>query len=164
MKANTVRLPDTVTSIQDLLGLILEVQEYTKWFSHNAILERVHSKKKSQPIAISPAATQIIQDWDKIQPLDTRSLDALIDTLNLYKKTAPTITITLAAPATNDIKTTLIGWCRKNIAPNVMVAFGFNATILGGMVVHAGSHIFDWSFRRNILAAREKFPEVLRRV
>jgi len=164
MKTSNLRLPDTITSIQDLLKLILEVQEYTKWFSHNAILERVNSKKKTQPVAVSPSTAEVIQAWDKIQPLNTRSLDALIDTLNLYKKTAPTITITLAAPATNDIKTTLIGWCRKNIAPNVMVAFGFNATILGGMVVHAGSHIFDWSFRRNILNGREKFPEVLRRV
>jgi hypothetical protein len=32
------------------------------------------------------------------------------------------------------------------------------------MVVVHGSRIYDWSFRRQILATREKFPEVLRNV
>jgi DNA-binding Xre family transcriptional regulator len=163
MKTN-LPLPDSVASIQDLMALILEIQQYTKWFSHNAILKRVNSKKKTEPITISPRATQLLHDWDKIQPINTRSLDALIDTLNLYKNTAPTLTITLAAPPTNDIKETLTNWCRKNIAPNSMVTFRFNATILGGLVVQHGSRIFDWSFRRLILNGRGKFPEVLRRV
>ncbi|MDB5167079.1 MAG: atpH [Candidatus Saccharibacteria bacterium] len=161
---NRLSLPDEVASIQDLTVLILEVREYVKWFSHNAILERVSKKRTVKPIALSPSATKLLQNWEKLQPLTTRSLDELLDTLNLYKNTAPTLSITLAAPVTNDIKQTLINWCRANVAPNVMVTFGFNATLLGGMVVHHGSRIFDWSFRRQILAARENFAEVLRRV
>ena len=53
--------------------------------------------------------------------------------------------------------------CRP-VAPDVLVNFQFNATILGGMVVRYGSHVYDWSFRRQILAKRDTFPEVLRRV
>lgn len=163
MKAR-INLPDSVASLQDLTALILEVREYTKWFSHNAILQRVSKKRVTRPMPLSPSASMLLRDWENIQPITVRSLDELIDILNLYKNTAPTITITLAAPATNDIKHTLIGWCRTNIAPNIMVAFGFNATLLGGMVVHHGSRIFDWSFRRQILNGRERFGEVLRRV
>lgn len=161
---NRINLPDTVASLQDLTTLILEVRDYTKWFSHNAILQRVSKKKTAQPLVLSPSASELMRDFEKIQPLSTRSLDELIDTLNLYKNTAPTLTITLAAPPTNDIKQTLINWCRKNVAPNVMIAFRFNTTILGGLVVHSGSRIFDWSFRRQILDARGQFPEILRRV
>lgn len=161
---NRLSLPDEVASIQDLTGLILEVREYIKWFSHNAILERVSKKRTSKPITLSPSATKLLQEWEKMQPISTRSLDELLDTLNLYKNTAPTLSITLAAPVTNDIKATLINWCRTNVAPNVMVTFGFNATLLGGMVVHLGSRIFDWSFRRQILASRDNFAEALRRV
>lgn len=163
MKAK-LQLPDEVTSIQDLMALIIEVREFTKWFSHNAILKRVGSKKKSAPPALSPSATELLHAWEKDEPLSVRSLDTLTDLLNLYKNTAPTLTITLAAPPTNDIKRTLTNWCRANIAPNIMIAFGFNATILGGLVIHHGSRIFDWSFRRQLLAERQKFPEVLRRV
>lgn len=159
-----LNLPDDVASIQDLTSLILEIREYVKWFSHNAILERVSKKRTTNPIALSPSATKLLQEWEKLQPITTRSLDDLLDTLTIYRNNAPTLSITLAAPATNDIKQTLIKWCRTNIAPNVMVTFGFNATILGGMVVHHGSRIFDWSFRRQILASRQNFAEVLRRV
>lgn len=159
-----VNLPDDVASIQDLTSLILEIREYVKWFSHNAILERVSKKRTTKPIAISSSATKLLQQWEKLQPITTRSLDELLDTLNVYRNTAPSLSITLAAPVTNDIKQTLINWCRTNIAPNVMVTFGFNATLLGGLVIHSGSRIFDWSFRRQILASRNNFAEVLRRV
>jgi F0F1-type ATP synthase delta subunit len=91
-------------------------------------------------------------------------LDKLIETLEDYGTSAPIITITLAAPAPNSLKKTLIDWCRKNIAPNALIDFRFNATMLGGMVVQYGSRIYDWSFRRQILAARDKFPEILRNV
>lgn len=164
MTKSSLSLPDSVASVQDLIGLILEVREYTKWFSHNEILKRVHSKKTDKPLELSAGTKQLLQDWSRIQPLSVRSLDALVDTLNLYKNTAPLLTITLAAPPTNDIKQTLVNWCRKNIAPNVMVTFRFNSTILGGLVVQHGSRIFDWSFRRQLLAERALFPEVLRRV
>jgi F0F1-type ATP synthase delta subunit len=50
------------------------------------------------------------------------------------------------------------------VAPNMLVDFKFNSTMLGGMVVQYGSHIYDWSFRQRILDARDKFPEVLRSV
>lgn len=159
-----VDLPDTVTSIQDLTALILEIRDYTKWFSHNAILQRVSKKRAKKPFELTKSAKDILQQWEKVQPINTRSLDGLIDMLNLYKNTAPTLTITLAAPPTNDIKQTLITWCRKNIAPNVMIAFGFNSTILGGLVIHYGSRIFDLSFRRRILDSRATFGEVLRHV
>jgi F0F1-type ATP synthase delta subunit len=84
--------------------------------------------------------------------------------LREFEESAPHITLTLAAPAPNGLKKTLISWCRDNIDKNILVDFKFNATILGGMVVVYGSRIFDWSFKRQILAAREKFPEVLRNV
>jgi F0F1-type ATP synthase delta subunit len=74
------------------------------------------------------------------------------------------MTITLAAPATTGIKKQLTAWCRDNVAPDVLVRFEFNQTLLGGMVVRFGSHIYDWSLRRQILDGRTKFPEVLRNV
>ena len=161
---NRINLPDSITSLQDLTALILEVRDYTKWYSHNAILQRVSKKRARKPFDLTPSARDVMRQWEQFQPINARSLDDLIDLLNVYKHTAPTLTITLASPPTNDIKQSLISWCRKNIAPNVMIAFGFNSTILGGLVVHYGSRIFDWSFRRKILDGRQAFAEVLRHV
>lgn len=162
--ATPLKLEDTVSSPQDVKALILEVHEYARWFAHNYIKKRVHAKNISPEPEISPAAKAVIRTWSSGKELTTQSLDQLIATLEVYERSAPVLTITLAAVPTAGLKKQLVGWCRDNLAPNVLINFQFNATILGGMVVRSGSHVFDWSFRRTILAERQRFPEVLRRV
>ncbi|MDB5187245.1 MAG: atpH [Candidatus Saccharibacteria bacterium] len=159
-----LKLPDTVSSLQDLTSLQLEMREYARWFAHDAMKKRVNAKLTSESPILSPAAKDLLRNWSDRKALTQQDLDELIKTLDAYKRNASTMTITLAAPPTGDIKKTLVGWCRENIAPDVLVTFQFNSTILGGMVVRYGSRVFDWSFRRQILAARNNFPEVLRRV
>jgi len=158
------KLPASVASSQDLKDLILEVHEYASWYEHESIKKRVDVEHMSEPPTLSPAAIELIHEWGAKKSLTAQSLDTLIETLKKYNDTAPSITFTLAAPPTSSIKTTLVTWCRENVAPNILVTFKFNATLLGGVVVHYGSRVFDWSFRRQLLAARERFPEILRRV
>jgi len=159
-----LKLDDSVSSPQDLKSMIVEIREYARWFGHNSIKKRLDARHSSEPPALSPGARAILHEWNTKQPLSQKSLDGLISTLEKYHGTAPQLTITLAAPPANGLKKTLVVWCRDNIAPDVLVTFQFNATLLGGMVVRCGSHIFDWSFRRQLLANREQFPKVLRRV
>lgn len=146
------------------MALELELREYAKWFTHNAIKERTHAKHASPPPALSDVALQLMRSSSGTSLLSQKHLEELVDALEHYKSHALTLTITLAAPAPNSLKQTLVGWCREHISPNVLVNFQFNSTILGGMVIRYGSHIFDWSFRRRIMEARADFPEVLRRV
>lgn len=164
MKAKQLGLPETIASPQDLMQMSMEVKAYAKWYAHESILRRVSSKKGSDAPALSPAARQVINDWSEMTPLSTKSLANLVSTLDTYGRNTDTITITLAAPVTNPIKTTLVAWCRKNVSPSVFVSFQFNSTLLGGMVVRHGSRVFDWSFKRQLLASSGAFPEVLRRV
>lgn len=160
-----LKLPNSVSSEQDLAALILEIHDYAKWYSHTSIKQRVQNQHEvDQPPTLSAAATDVLHSWGENQPLNQTLLNELITTLENFKNTAPTMTITLAAPAPGDLKQTLVNWCRSNISPSMLVTFKFNSTILGGMVVHYGSRVFDWSFRRQILAGRAKFPEILRRV
>lgn len=157
-------LPDGVSSPQDLTALLLEIQEYSRWFSHNSIKAQLKTKHATLPPTLSPPALELIRDASKKDLLNQQAIDTLIQELEAYKKTATTLTITLAAPPSSDLKKTLVAWCRQHITANVLVTFEFNSTLLGGMVIRYGSHIFDWSFRRQILAAHQNFPEVLRRV
>lgn len=159
-----VQLPSSVSSLQDLSTLTLEVREYAKWFAHNAIKERVHAKNVSPPPALTPGATELIRAVGSKKLLSGSDLEQLIAALEDAKKTAPAITVTLAAPATADVKRQLVESCRKHIADNALVTFKFNSGLCGGMVIHYGSHVFDWSFRRQILGNRAKFTEVLRSV
>lgn len=158
------QLPSSVCSAQDLSALELEIREYSRWFSHNAIKERVHAKQGVAHPALSPGAIELIRSWNTKGLLSAKSLDELVVAINAFRTSAPTLTITLAAPPANDLKHTLVEWCRTNVESNVLVSFQFNATLLGGMVVRYGSHVFDWTFKRQLLASRHNFPEVLRRV
>lgn len=159
-----VRLPDTVSSAQDLTALILEVRTYAKWFAANAIKERVHAKNATPPPTLSAGALEMVRSAGTGKLLSGQSLDQLIAALEDAKTTAATVTITLAAPATASVKQALVRACRDNITENALVTFKFNSGLCGGMVVTYGSHVFDWSFRRQILENRSRFTEVLRSV
>lgn len=159
-----VRLPNSIFSIQDLSSLTLEIRDYAKWFAHNAIKQRVHAKNVTPPPPLSDAALELVRSAGSNKLLNQKALDVLIENLETAKQHAPTVSITLAAPATPDVKKILVGACREHIAPDALVSFKFNSGLCGGMVLHYGSRVFDWSFRRQILENRAKFPEVLRRV
>lgn len=167
-------LPDSVSSIQDLRSLTAEVRQYAKAYSHAAIKQQlgVPAADQPAPVAVSPACAELLNGWagttkaaqNSPATITAAKLDELIACLTELETTAPAITITLAAPAAGSLKQALVAWCRANIEANILVSFQFNSTILGGMVVRYGSRVYDWSFRRQILAGRDKFPEVLRSV
>lgn len=159
-----LKLPDSVSSVQDVTALILEVREYTRWFSHATIMKKMNNKNISKPPTLSASSNEMLRNWSDGKSLTRQNLDELIANLERFKHSSETMTIVLAAPATSDIKKQLVSWCRQNVSDNILVSFQFNATLLGGMVVRYGSRIFDWSFKRKILANRGHFPEVLRNV
>lgn len=160
----TFNLQASVATPQDLKSIIQEVKKYARWFSQEAVRINIAGRRSAQPVTLSSAATEIITDSAEGKQLSQQRLDEIIASLEEILETSPRITITLAAPAPTDLKHTLLQWCRKNLSPNILVDFRFNSTLLGGMVVRYGSHVYDWSFRRQILASKEHFPEVLRRV
>lgn len=159
-----MKLPNSVCSSQDLNALVQEIHEYGKWFMHNEIKGQVKVTTASPPPALSPGALELVREVGTKKLLTSKLIDELIVALESFKKVAPTLTITLAAPATNDVKRALVDSVRLHIAPNALVTFKFNSTICGGMVIVYGSHVFDWSFRRQIIAGRAAFPKELMRV
>ncbi len=156
-----LKLPDSLSSAQDLQSVLLELKGLQQWLSHDAVKKQVTQKGAINPPVLSDSASEVVQSFKEITP---ENVQALITTLQDYADSAHQVTITLAAPAGTGLKKSLVAWCRANIAPDVLVSFQFNSTLLGGMVVRHGSRIHDWSFRRQILAGKDNFPEVLRRV
>ena len=159
-----LELPDELSSRQDLRALILEIKAYARWFSQAMVKSRSSSGQNQNPPAISSPAVEIVKKWHGQEAIGPKTLDKLIAGLEEYAVSAPTIKITLAAAASRELKNALITWCRKNIKPNILVDFKFNSTMLGGMVVSYDSHVYDWSFKRQILTSSDKFPEILRNV
>jgi F0F1-type ATP synthase delta subunit len=168
-KQSAAALPNSVFSPQDLAAVILEIKLYARWAAHAAVKQQLKQSFTSQSPSLTSAASELLRPYQKQTGQQTghqlaKSCEQLIHDLSELKARAPIVTITLAAPPAKDTKTLLVSWCRQNIGPGVLVTFQFNSTLLGGMVVRFGSHIYDWSFRRQILENRGKFAEVLRRV
>jgi hypothetical protein len=157
-------LPDSVCSRQDLKSVVLEIRAYAKWYNQTSVKMRVSGDNNYEEPVFSPSAAAIIGEWNKQNPINPKSIDDLISELENMEAKAPIVSITLAAPPPGNLKKTITKWCRENVAPDVLVDFAFNSTMLGGMVVRVGSHVYDWSFRRQILSSLQKFPEVLRNV
>lgn len=157
-------LPGKIASAQDLASLEIEIKNYAQWFAHNEIKQRTGAKKGTPAPVLSPAGLELIRTWSGGKMLSQKSLEDLIAALEKSKANSKTITITLAAPAPGNLKASIVTWCRENIAPGILVNFQFNSTLCGGMVVRAGSRVFDHSWRRQILENRSVFSEVLKRV
>lgn len=159
-----LRLEEAVFSPQDLRQVMHEIKMYEKWLGAQEIRTRVTQNASKEPPALSEPTQHLIEQLSEADHLNQRAIEQLLTALEAYEKQAPRMVITLAAMPGKRLKMALVEWCRSNIAPNILVEFRFNATLLGGMVVSFGSHIYDMSFRRKILASRSRFPEVLRRV
>lgn len=164
MKRNQFSLPSSIASPEELVRATLEVKEYAKWFNQESIRRRVSKKKGPPAPMISDAAKSVMTAWADGGPQDSREMATLLKTLEDFRRHTETVTITLAAPVTGQLKQTLVSWCRTHISPSVFVSFQFNATLLGGAVIRYGSRVFDWSFRRQLLDNAHSFAEVLRRV
>ena len=158
-----LELPSHIASYQDLNQLLLQVQQYRKWQAQNAVKQQVNASSSQAPY-IPKESMAIINQWHSGKQPTAKTIDQLIDAIEDLKESAPKIAITLAAPPGPKLKTQLANWCRDNLDPNVLIDFSFDSNILGGMVVRWGSHIYDWSFRRQILNNKQRFTEVLRHV
>lgn len=160
-----IKLPASIVSAQDLTLVIREIQEYTAWATHETIKHKTGTKKPmtAQP-ELSPAALQIVNEWGRAQGSSADSYRQLTEALERDLRTASTITITLAGPAPQHVKENIVSWCRTTLSDKVLVTFQYNRTLLGGMVVRAGSKIFDWSLHRQLMNHGREFTEVLKNV
>ncbi len=156
-----LHLPPDIVSPRDVSALSTEIRAYAKWFTHNTIKATVGAPTGKTAPSISPVTIEVIKTWVGSGTLTDDSLSELLKALEAFRRSAPTMTITLAAPAGGDLKRTLITWCRENVAGNMLISFKFNRTLLGGMVIRVGSHVYDWSFRRKLLASNVSFLKVL---
>ena len=161
MKPN---LPPSISSRQDVKAVIMELKRYIRWVSQSEIKQSVTQQASAQQPAVSPTTMDVVNGSHAGKPLTKDSLESLIKSLDAFVAKAPFVTVTLAAPAPNSLRQAIVSWFRQNVRPNLLVDFSFNSTMLGGMVVRYGSHVFDGSFKRQILADRAKFPEILRNV
>ena len=159
-----LKLSDQVISPEDLKELIEELRNYSQWLNHNSIVKKLTKKSAVNQPQLSEELTDLISQWQDGKEVTATSLSKLIITLTKLLDTTPKLRITLAALPSQSLKKTLVNWCRQSISPFILIDFRYNQALLGGMVVKSNSHIYDWSYRRQILDSKHLLKEVLSRV
>ena len=159
-----LQLQPSLSSRQDLSAVAMEIKKYSQWLSSSAIKQKVAGWPPASQPDISDDALQLINSWLAGQPASQANLDELTKALSDLLVKAKFVNVTLAAAPSSQQKQAIVAWFRQNVRPDILVDFNFNSTMLGGMMVRYGSRVFDGSFKRQIMANRLKFPEVLRSV
>lgn len=140
-----------------------ELNGYVRLLRQAAVKKQSGVAAKMPPPQFSPAA-QALLEAAGTDTARADQLEALAGELVTLQGAAPVVHLTLAAMPAEGLKKQMAAWLRQNLSPQVLVNFGYHTAILGGMVVRVGSRTFDWSFRRQILAAAPEFARGLKHV
>lgn len=159
------RLSEDIISTEDLRDVSEEIKRFKQWFSHNQIKLKVtqHHKAANRP-ELSDAAEDLLNQARDNKELTIAKIESLLDYIDDCLRKSPTVRITLAAIPSSAVKHQIVAWLRANISSSILTDFRFNTSLLGGMVVISGSHIYDWSVRRQLLDSKDKLSGVLSRV
>ena len=161
MKLN---LSEEIISPEDLRSVIDELKDYQDYVRHDQIKAHLSEHASSTSPELSRAAAALISQAMEHHPLNHEEMNHLIAELEKIFAESPKLRIVLAALPNHGIKKQITEWVRHNVDALVLIDFSYNQSLLGGMVVTAGSHIYDWSLRRSILIAQPKLNEMIAHV
>jgi hypothetical protein len=154
----SLRLPVDVYSVEQLSSLIAELREHASAVRSATVRAKVSERRQEVP-APSPLLTSLLHGTTtKVD--DATASEALLKDLETLRKKAPIAHITLAALPTRTIKRQLVVWFRAEIHPYALLTFAMRSDIGGGLILQVGSHIYDLSFRQQLLANKQRISEI----
>lgn len=154
----SVHLPVDVFSPDQLSGLIAELHTYRGKLRDAAVRAKTTKSK-----AVLPELHEGLKNLltsSGVKPDDLTGLEALNKELDGVLKAAPVMHLTLAAGAGRTLKRQLTVWFRTQIHPHSLLTFATRSDIGGGMMLQAGSHFYDFSFRDRLLANKSRLTEI----
>ena len=154
-------LSEAIISPEDLKSVINELKDYEVFFRHSQIKQHVVKRSAGQAPELSIAASELLSSAMEKKPLNITIIEQLITELERLLIKSPKIKIILAALPNHAVKKQLILWVRKNIKADALIEFSYNQSLLGGLVLTAGSRIFDWSLRQQLLNSQPKLNEMI---
>lgn len=151
-------LPVDVYSPDQLSEAIMELRSYTASQRDAVVRARAHADNQTAEgqTQVSEALKHVL---DSAQTAG-ESLEQLLKQLEELLAKAPVAHLTLAALPNRAIKRQITLWFRTEIHPTMLLTFAARGDIGGGAVVHIGSHLYDLSFKKQILANKNRLTEI----
>jgi hypothetical protein len=157
----TFKLPAAVYSPQMLESVIYDIQYYLDWIRQNQIRKQVGAKPKEEPNH-SDETVLVIEAWLSGQPATISSIEALHGHLKNLK--LPEVHIMLAALPNRTQRVALVEWFRNNTNQQLLLSFVADRNLGGGIVVRTPNRVFDFTWKQELVGARDKLAGILRRV
>lgn len=155
------QLPAAVYSPQLLESVTYDIQYYLDWYRQNQIRKKVGAHPKDEPNH-SDETVLVIEAWLGGKPPTLESLEALLAHLRQLK--LPEVHIILAALPNRTQRETLVQWFRGNATAELLVSFVADRNLGGGVVIRTPNHVFDFSWKQELLAGADKLAGILKRV
>lgn len=159
MTTTSVRLPLDVYSPEQLSSLLLELHQYINRVRSEAIRAKAKANNDADEPELSVVLASLLHG-SGIDQSETAKLEALHKQLDTVLKTAPVMHITLPAMPGRTLKRQLTVWFRTQIHPESLLTFAARSDMGGGIMLQAGSHFYDYSFRARILANPKRIGEL----
>lgn len=154
-----VRLPIDIYSPDQLSSLLLELHHYSNAMRSAGVRSKASGAEHAEKPEASPHVVTILRGSGVAQD-DPDAIDALHKALSKVLASAPVMHITLAAMPGRTLKRQLTVWFRTQIHPASLLTFTARSDMGGGIMLQAGSHFYDRSFRARILANPKRIGEL----
>jgi hypothetical protein len=155
------KLPGAVYSPQLLESVIYDLQYYLDWIRQNQIRKQVGAKPKDEPNH-SDETVLVIKTWLAGKPATLEAVEALLEYLKNLK--LPEVHIMLAALPNRAQRLTLVDWFRNNTSQELLLSFVADRNLGGGIVVRTPNRVFDFTWKQQLIAGRDKLAGILKRV
>lgn len=154
-------LPAEVYSPQLLESVMYDLEQYLEWYRQTAVKQKVGAKPVAEPTH-SAETELVIKTYVQDKPVTLESLEQLVEDLKAIH--LPEIHITLAAMPNRTQRETMVKWFRSNVTPHVLLTFVADRNLGGGVVVRTPNHIFDFTWKQQLLGQRSHLAEIIKRV
>lgn len=154
-------LPGAVYSPQLLEAVTFDIEHYLDWYRETKIQKKVGAKATDEPTH-SAETVLVIEAWLAGKSPTVESLEALVKYLRELK--LPEVHVMLAALPNRAQREVLVDWFRANTTPHLLLSFVADRNLGGGVVVRTPNRVFDFTWKQELVAARDKFAGILKRV
>ena len=154
-----VQLPLDLYSPEQLSAIIIELRAHNSAVRDANVRSKATHEQSPAPVHTSALLMATLREAG-VGPTDESALEKLLKQLEVIRDRAPAVHLMMAALPNRDFKRKLTDWFRAEIHPYAMLTFATRMDIGGGIIIQAGSHIYNYSFREQILSHKQRISEI----
>lgn len=151
-------LPPSLTGQVGISHLLIEIESV----DNDLGTQKIRSPGATLVVPAISRQLKEILELNKQSIVSSKDRATLIRQLKTTKEKAPVIHITFASEPEPSILVQLISWIRTNLHPSALVTIGVQPAIVGGCVFRTPDHIYDFSFRNQLVASKSLLTDRLK--